>query len=321
MYRLSSKPEKLSFDWIFDRISQEEVYVRYLGFCELNKKFTSPLRNDAKADCNFFWRENVLFFKDFAQNKAYTCIGVIMHIKSISFWDALNEVYDSFIGNKPSTFFINKKIERKDKEYKDVQVKIQPFTVGDREYLKTFGLTSELCKEYKVFGISHYWINGDLKYAYSTYNPCIGYYFNGKWKLYHYKADNYRFIGNTSHSDLQGYDQLDWTGELCIVTKSMKDAILYRRFGINAVAPHSESLSAWKDKIPVLQKRFAKVIINFDNDNAGVRATNEVLKEFELDVFYLPEEKDISDYYKKFGFEQTKKLLEQFNEPKPNIRH
>ena len=85
------------------------------------------------------------------------------------------------------------------------------------------------------------------------------------WKLYHYKSSNFRFIGNTSHSDLQGYDQLDWTGELCIVTKSMKDAILYRRFGINAVAPHSESLSAWKDKIPTLQKRFAKVIINFDN--------------------------------------------------------
>jgi DNA primase len=94
----------------------------------------------------------------------------------------------------------------------------------------------------------------------------------------------------------------------------MKDVILYRRFGINAVAPHSEALSVWKDKIPILQKKFTKVIINFDNDNAGIRATNEVLKEFELDVFYLPEEKDISDYYKKFGFEQTKKLLKQFNE-------
>jgi hypothetical protein len=311
MYSLPSKPEKLSFDWIFDRITQEEVYVHYLGFCALNKKFTSPLRNDAKADCSFFWRENVLFFKDFAQNKVYTCIGIVMIIKSISFWDALDEVYNSFIGNKPTTFFINKKIERKDKEYKDIQTKIQLFTNVDKEYLKSFGLTSDLCKEYKVFSISHYWINGDLKYTYNTY---IGYYFNGKWKLYHYKSSNFRFVGNTSHSDLQGYDQLDWTGEVCIITKSMKDVILYRRFGINAVAPHSEALSVWKDKIPVLQKRFAKVIINFDNDNAGIRATNEVLKEFELDVFYLPEEKDISDYYKKFGFNQTKQLLKQFNE-------
>jgi 5S rRNA maturation endonuclease (ribonuclease M5) len=150
-----------------------------------------------------------------------------------------------------------------------------------------------------------------MLYNYNNYNPCIGYYFNGRWKLYNYKADNYRFISNTSHQDLQGFDQLDWVGDICVITKSMKDVMLYRRFEINAVAPHSEALSNWKDKIELLKKRFKKVIINFDNDRAGIEATNKVLKEFDLDHFYIPDEKDLSDYYKKFGFEKTKQLLEQ----------
>lgn len=304
------KPLELTFDWLFDRINQEDVFQRYFGFCELNSKFCNPLRQDSKPDCSFYWYNGILFFKDFAQNKSYTCVSVVMEVENLTYVKALHKIYSIFLEKEDPSKII-KKERIKVKENKDIKTKIQPFTQIDIEYLKSFGITSELCKLYRVYSIKHYWINNELVYNYNIYNPCIGYFFNGKWKLYHYKADNYRFISNTSHHDLQGFDQLDWVGDLCVITKSMKDVMLYRRFEINAVAPHSESLSNWKDKIELLQRRFKKLVINFDNDEPGIRATNKILEYIKLDVFYLPEEKDISDYYKKFGYDKTKEIIWQ----------
>lgn len=305
------KPLEITFDWLFDRIRQEDVYLKYFGFCDLNKKHCNPLRNDKKSDCSFYWHQGVLFFKDFAQSKTYTCVSVVMEVERLSYYKALDRIYDIFLKGRSSSSIVQIDRPKKDKEYKDIKVKIQPFTSTDIEYLKSFGITSELCKFYNVYSIKHYWVNGDLKYAYNSYNPCIGYYFNGRWKIYHYKSKDFRFVSNTSHTDLQGYDQLDWVGELCVITKSMKDLMLYRRFDVNAVAPHGETVSEWIDKIPILQNRFKKVVINFDNDNAGIKATNKILETYNLDVVYIPYEKDLSDYYKRFGLDQTKLLITQ----------
>jgi hypothetical protein len=232
-----------------------------------------------------------------------------MQVENITYGKALSKIYDIFLGSS-NVSTINKVYRPKEpKEYKDIQCKIQPFTKIDIEYLKSFGITSENCKKFKVYSIKHYWIDGEIKYTYSDFNPCIGYYDNGKWKLYFYKSKEFRFLTNIPHTELQGYDMLDWIGKVCIITKSMKDVIVWYNLGYPAVAPHSEGLGEWKEKLKVIQNRFERVIINFDLDNAGKKATNEVLKEFDLEVFFVPEEKDISGYYKKYGFEKTKELI------------
>lgn len=310
MYNIPNKPEKLTFDWLFDRISQEDVYVRYFGFCELNRKYCNPLRNDSDPQCSFYWHNGVLFFNDFAFKKVYSCISVVMQSEGINYPQALDKVYNLFLGNGEA--ISTKKIYRpkEEKQYRDIKCKIQAFTDTDIKYLKSFGITSKLCKEYNVYSIKHYWLDGNIQYTYSEFNPCLGYYFNGKWKLYFYNAKDYRFLTNVSKTELQGFNQLDWVGDICIITKSMKDVICWRLLGYNAVAPHSEGLSDWKEKIPLLQKRFERVILNFDNDKAGERAILAVQKEFDLDSFVF-KEKDLSDNIKLRGLEETQKLIGQ----------
>jgi hypothetical protein len=311
MYNISNKPEKLTFDWLFDKISQEDVFLRYFGFCDTISKHCNPLRNDSKPDCKFYWHNGILFFNDIAQKKAYTCVSVVMEIEHVTYYTALNKIYTIFLENAISSTIVKVYRPKELKEYKDIKCKIQPFTKIDIEYLKLFGITSRNCKMFQVYSIKHYWLNGEIKYAYNDSNPCIGYYDNGKWKLYFYKADIYRFLTNISHTELQGYDMLPWVGDVCILTKSMKDIIVWYNLGYPAVAPHSEGIAEWKNKLPILQNRFKKIIINFDNDKAGIKATNEVLKEFDLDTFYLPEEKDISGYYKKNGLQKTQELIKE----------
>ncbi len=311
MYFIPNKPLELTFDWLFNKIAQEDVFLRYFGFCELNKKYCNPFRKDRKADCSFYWHQGTLFFKDFALNKAYTCVSIVMEINKLNYYEALEQIYQEFIGLKGNNFVITK-IDRpiQSKEYKHIEVKIQPFTTTDIIYLKQYGITKKLCQMYEVFSIKHYWINGNMQYTYSNYNPCIGYHFDGKWKLYFYQNKDFRFMTNVPHSELQGFNQLRWVGDLCIITKSMKDVICFRKFNIDAVAPHSEGLSDWKDKIPLLQKRFNKLILNFDNDEAGKRAVNQVLKEFNLETFYF-EHKDLSDTIKIIGEQKTKEIINE----------
>lgn len=321
MYELSDTPEEITFDWLFTKINQEDVYFKYLGFYpDTKKKFLNPLRKDKKGDCKFYWDRGILYFKDWGW-KAFTCVSVVMEIDSLNYYQALNKIYRIFIkGKKHIPKIITIEQVKSEKQKKKIDIKIQSFTNADKEYLKAYGITFEMCKFYRVFSIKHYWLDNELKYTYSFKNPCLGYYFkNGNFKLYHYLNDEFRFVSNTSHKDLQGYDQLNWVGKYLFITKSLKDVMLYRRLGFDAVAPHSETLAAWEEYIPILERRFETIIINFDNDfsdDAGIKATNKILKKYpQFQSFYVPLEsktKDLTDYFKQFKLTETKKILKHY---------
>lgn len=309
MYGIQNlKPLEITFDWLFQRINQEDVYRQYLGFCELNKKFKNPLREDKRADCSFYWDKGILFFKDFNW-KAFTCVSIVMEIEGVNYHKALQLIYNGFQTN---TIIVKHSCSKVEKQKKKIDVKIKPFNEDDINYLKSFNIDSKLCKLYRVFSVEHYWIDNKLVYTYNPKDRCLGYYFgNGEWKLYHMDRNDYRFVGNISGKDLQGYNQIDKSGELLIITKSLKDVMVYKSFGINAVAPHSECIGEWCHHIDELKERFKKVILNFDNDKTGIKVSKEINEKFNIPYFLVNDEKDISDYVKHFGEEKTKQLLNE----------
>ena len=324
MYYIPNRPEKLTFNWLFARINQEDVFLRYLGFCELNKKFINPLRKDSKADCSFYWYQGTLFFNDIARKKAYTCVTIVMQISKLNYFEALEQIYQEFIGLQQKSFNIIKTNNSlKSKQYKDIQTTIQPFTKLDISYLKQFGITSEFTKKAHWFSIKHYWINGELKYTYSNYNPCIGYYFpiQKKWKLYFYLNKNFRFISNTNYGIIQGLEMLPNNGDNLIITKSFKDVGTLYKFNIPAIAPQSESVLLEKNIIEDLKTRFTTVYSLLDYDGTGISMAWKLRKLYNIKPLFLTDKiwnrkkgylscKDISDFYKAYGETETKKLIE-----------
>lgn len=317
----NTKPLDLTFDWLFDRINQEDVYMKYFGFCQLNRKFCNPLRKDNKADCWFYWHGGVLYFHDPAWKQTYTCINIVMNNEKCTYYKALNIVYDLFFSNHTvSNYVVNR--PKEDKKPRDIKVTIQPFTVIDIEYLKSYGITSEFCKKVKWYSIKHYWLDDIMMYTYSNYNPCIGYYFNGKWKLYFYKNKDWRFLSNTSKTDIQGYNMLPETGDLLIITKSFKDVGTLYEQGISAIAPQAESIVIQQDIIDDLKQRFKVIYTLMDYDNAGIHLAWQMRKLYGIKPLFFTNSlwnrkggylgaKDISDYRKLHGFQQTKQLIEQ----------
>lgn len=102
-------------------------------------------------------------------------------------------------------------------------------------------------------------------------------------------------------------------GDLLVITKSLKDVMVFYELGITAIAPNSENLFVSDKQLEKLKKYFKNIVVFYDNDIAGVSGMNKIKKSYpELKFIFIPrkyEAKDISDYYKKYGKEKTLKLI------------
>lgn len=313
MYSIDQKPEYLTAKYLLSKINQSDIWSYYTGLIpETSGLYKNPARYDPNPGCRFFEQSGYWWLCDFARGKkVYNCFTILKEMYNLSYPSVLDLIYEDFLGKgkkieyKTDFIYVPKevKVERK------IECKVQPFTKQDIEYLKSFYITSEIVKKHNVFSIAIYWIDDRLKYTYRNSDPCLGYFEQGKWKLYHYLRDNYRFISNINSSMLQGLEQLSYKSNILFLTKSKKDVMVYERLSHEAVAPHSEALSKWKSEIPFLKEKYEFIILNFDNDEPGKEAVKKVQEEFPFMIpLFIPEEsgeKDISDYIKKYGIEQT----------------
>jgi hypothetical protein len=335
MYSIDNKPEYITADYLLSRLKQEDIWEYYTSMTpDSSCKVCNTLRNDTDAGCSFYFSSGYWWLNDFAWKKQFNCFTAIMQKFNISYPKALELVYDDMIGGKNISIICNyTSLQKVKKTRKTINVKHQPFTSTDISYLKSFYISSFTCQKFKVFSIKHYWIDGILAYTYSNNDPCLGYYFgNGEWKLYHYLRGKkeIRFVGSSNKETLQGYNQLAYETKKLIVTKSYKDVMVYSELGYSAIAPHSEGLSDWDKKLEILKDKFETIYLNFDNDEPGIQATIQVIEKHNyLIPVFIPKEsetKDISDYIKKYGKEQTINLITNENSKnffnqgwKPNI--
>jgi hypothetical protein len=314
MYGSPDIPLEMSFDWLFSRVNQEDVYMKYFGFCDLNTKYTNPLRVDKKADCNFFWNNGVLFFKDFAY-KTYTCVMVVMEMENISYYQALWKIYDIFIkkNNSINNLHTAKIVKKPNTERKNLQVKCVGYRREDVLYMKEFGVHTEFFKLANWFSVDKIWINDNLIWYYRKDDPCIGYYFGqGKWKLYFYKRKEYRFLSNCSQDILQGEHLLPEKSDYLVITKSYKDVGVLHKFNIPSVAPQAESIILSNNQMSRLYCVSKTIFTLSDYDNAGIHFAWQMRKLYNTIPLFFTEKlwsrkqgylgaKDISDFFKLHG--------------------
>jgi len=187
------------------------------------------------------------------------------------------------------------------------------FSELDVAFWRSFYIKEETLSLYKVNAISKYTINGLVKASYSKESPMYSYKVFNKFKIYRpFEPKATKWRGNLSSLDIQGFEQLPESGELLIITKSLKDVMVLHELGYNSIAPSSESISIPEVVMNNLRNRFKKIIIFYDRDRAGLTFARKITKQFEINAIFINKKykkKDISDYIKKFGVENTKQLL------------
>lgn len=315
-------------EFIFSKgINQESIMQYYTGLNVNSKKLAlSPFRSDSRVTVGIYKsKSGILYLHDFATNEHINCFQAVMKLYNCNYYKALEIIAKDFglIEGTKSKPFSPKKIESiKQNETCNIQVQIKDFTDKELEWWKQFGIDKKLLKKYHVYSILHVFLNGELKFTSSEKCPIYGYYFGKSkkelWKIYlpANKEKGVRFLNNLPNKKLQGYKQLPEKSNLLVITKSMKDCIAMYSFGINAVAPSSESTFINDKQLEEFKSRFKHILVIYDQDKAGKHNMYKIRASYpELNYFVLPKKlncKDFSDLVQMYGVEKVKEFINQF---------
>ena len=326
MYFSSLEPE-ITKNFIFSKINQESIMQYYTGIDVTSKKLhLSPFRNDHKITCAFYKsKSDILYLHDFATNEHINCFQVVMKKYGVNYYEALQIIARDFglikgsnNNLKEAPIIVN---PIKENIPSNIQVQIKDYTEQELEWWNQFGISKKLLKKYHVYSLKYVFLNGELRFISSDKCPIYGYYFgkdknkNEKWKIYFPLKTEYRFLNNLSKKVLQGYHQLPKTGDLLVITKSMKDVIAMYGFGISAVSPNSETLFIEDKKLEEFKQRFKNILVLYDNDRPGLHNMWLIRKQHpELNYYFLPWylEKDFTDTIKEIGVNNMKEYVNEF---------
>ena len=314
-------------DYILSKVNQETIMQFYTKQDVHSKKlYTSCIRSDKHVTISYYKsKSGILYMHDFATNEHLDCWNLVMKMFNCTYYEALNIIAKDFglikgTNNKIATIRVE---PIKETESANIQVQIKSYTQEELDWWNQFGITKKILKKYHIYSLQHVFLNGNLRFTSTNKCPIYGYYFGKdkegleKWKIYlpFNKNAGVRFINNLPKKILQGYRQLPKTGDLLVITKSQKDCMCFYGFGINAIAPSSESTFCNDKQIEEFKKRFKHIIVVYDQDKAGKHNMYKIrLKYQELDFFVIPsylKAKDFSDLRKLYGKEKTRELLNQ----------
>lgn len=322
---ISLKP-KITKDFILSRVNQESIMQYYTGLNVSSKKLMlSPFRVDNHFTVSFYKsKSNILYLHDFATNEHINCFQAVMKKYDVNYYEALDIIAKDFgliegTNDVKETPLIVNSI--KESEPSKIQVQIKNYSNEEIKWWNQFGISIKTLKKYHVFSLQHVFLGGELKFTSSKQCPIYGYYFGKdkdgieKWKCYFPLKENYRFINNLSKKILQGYHQLPKTGDLLVITKSMKDVCALYEFGISAVSPNSETLFIDDKKLEEFKQRFKHILVIYDSDRPGLHNMWLIRKQHpELNYYFLPEylAKDFTDSIKLIGVENMKEYVNEF---------
>ena len=306
-------------DTLLARYSDEEI-MEAMGVPIEEERFCSPFRNDDNPTCSL-WRapgNEGLYFMDWAVlDKPLDIFGLYMYAYGCDFSGAVDGLWQLMEGWTPGQ--TPRKVGGiKIRKMEDVKLKVQSreWTESDHRWWHSFGISPDTLNHFGVSPALYVWLGDQLIYIYSGPSVFPAYIYEDvdNLKVYFPFKKKFRFYQNNGRF-IQGFKQLPLSGRLLVITKSMKDLMLLYEFGIPAIAPQSESVTLDEETLSQLDDRFEHVVVFLDNDHAGITALRRY-KKLGYKIFMLSrhQAKDISDYYRKYGAEQTRELVNRTKE-------
>jgi len=328
MFKLTDAYKELTVDFILSKVSEYELWRYYCtNFEKIDKPFCSDLYDDKNPGCRIFYANtNRLLYKDFGNEGVTYNVFEYIQVKYMCNFKQCLEIIAKDFGLRESAVILNKESKKiildeipKVKQKSRIEIVPRPFKIIDYNYWNQYYIPLKMLREYDVFACKHVYLykNDDLIiFNENSNNPMYAYRFtnNGSYsyKIYKpYEANkDYKWLfSGGSQEDIEGYDQLNLHGDKLILTKSLKDVMVYRLCGYNAISLQGETNKLSSELVNKLFKRFNEIIVNYDNDAEGIKGSTRLNQQYGFKYFYVDEFKDISDYCKHYGLEKTKELI------------
>lgn len=309
-------PDNITLDWILSKVTEYDIYAKYIGQFKVGMIYNSPFRKDKNPSFGIYYskRTKQLLFKDHGTGE---CGNVIKFVSLFTGKTEYNDILSDIVDKLNITN--NTKLVSSKQYIPPTETVIgvvrQEFTDVDINYWKQFNISINTLKKFNVNSIKYYLCNGIVKGTYKRENPIYAYKVYNNFKIYRPLADKYtKWRNNLTDYDIQGYEQLPQKGDILFITKSMKDVMCLHEMGYSAVSPSSESTFLPKDVLEQLKTRFKRIIILFDRDVAGVKRSRKLSRETGLEAIFINKKfkaKDVSDAVKANSFEEIKNWLNE----------
>lgn len=338
--------EKLTKTYILSLIKEEEVFEFYTGVAVtfetlVANSFCSPFRKDNTPTCNYYTdSKGKIRFRDWngikgdcfdiasikTGIKINTGLGFNLLLEKIAYDFKIHKFKEE--GKEREKFketYLNYKNNKKKLVFKVVPRKFNK--IDELYWFNKHNVSSDLLKKMKVIPIEELYIENKEGYLVKVYtyisnNPGYAYYGGVEnniinWITYFPFEKRKTNKHRRNNSFINGFQCL-LPARVCIITKSTKDVLIYKAYGLEAISIPNESYIINKDIIFILKQLFDIVITNFDFDYAGIKLTNKYKKLYKLNHVMLTNgkyntinygAKDISDFRYKFGHEKTKNLI------------
>lgn len=313
----------LSIESILEHISDYDIFKYYIPGIQIGKKILSPLRDDKNPSFNIFWYAAVrkLFFKDLGTGVTGDAFRYVQLIKNCDFQTALTIIVEDFRLNKyiqvkdinytPSPkepiVYDKEVIEKSIKEAVEIKVTVRKWLQRDVDYWGSYGVSIQTLNKYRVFPIKYLFFGesvygvDELAYAYLELKDGVA-----RYKIYQPRKIETKWFNNFVDNTLSGFSQLPTEGDTLIIASSLKDGMCIHDLeveGVSIIAPQTENYIFKEYVLDDLKWRFRRVILFYDHDTAGLKASEHMKELFGLDYITTGTElyKDPSDYYKANG--------------------
>lgn len=317
---------------ILNLIDEWTLYCHYLGYePELGPKYRSPIREvDEFAsfsvyeatreprDVEYLWKDNGVH----ESGDIFKLIKLIFGLST--YYEVFCLVNTDFELGFGATLIKNKIISNERPEAKPpsvIRIQSCDFTKQALEYWKQYGVSEGVLHLYSVKQVVAVWYYEDQEYPMYSKSLTFAYpEYESKLKEWQYQIyapfedKRFKFINNYTHNIYPGFRQLTYEKDICFITKSKKDILMFRELGYDSIAGRSETTLISRECINYLKIRYKHVIVWQDPDNAGYTAAREYNTLYGLPwiTIYpclLYNVKDPTDFYKAYGRESTLSLI------------
>jgi hypothetical protein len=307
------------YNKLLEKTNDYAIYSLLSGYeIPLKTLIKSPLRSDNSPTFSVFpptrnkpkW-EGQLIFKDFNGETGDVFKFAQMHarnVKSLHLNDKneiiqyiLNSFGEEVVLKPMDAPAINKSIN-----YKISLMK--RFKKCHLDYWEEHGVSKNVLNYYNVqpceFLLNEYQqvvrdFRGTCTFAYIIFD---------KFKLYQPFEENFtKFFNQCPPDYIQGYQQCTTGSNTLLVTKAMKDILVYQSHTdcmLDIISPHGEGYIIGSNWIYWMLTNYNKIVIVFDPDHAGVKGANRLRKQLRSSEYY-------SDQLIKVRFVSTKRILKK----------
>lgn len=319
---------------LLNKYSETQILATVFPYItEIPCVICSPLRVDHNPSFSIYMHGNHVRYKDLAYSSVQ---GGLVDLLS-AYWNcSLKQTIEkiSKLMIKKDSITLKQKqekvlVSKSSHKTSQIEVKVRPWRDYDYEYWQSYGITKPWLKYAEIYPISHEIITKkdketgiNKRYVFPTekYSYCYVERKEGKLQLKVYQPYNtkgFKWCSKMDSSVIGLWTKIPKQGDRVIICSSLKDALVVScQLNIPTLCLQGEGYSMSDTAIRELKKRYKKIFISFDTDEAGIIDGKKLAERtgFTNVIPNLGTEKDFSDFYKSLeNKNQFKQLKQLFN--------